>query len=236
MGATAAEMAAAETAETACGAESAGGSGPGTEGHAAGGCSTHAVGGVVVGVFFVVAGDEEQEEDNDDNADQQADEAGNGFVFFVLAVTVFAGDDGFDYIEGVDKGLIVVAVGERGNHFVVDDAFAECVGECAFEAVAGRDGDVAIILVGGMGFDEDDQAVGEFVLTDTPGFADALGDSHDFVAMEGGGDDDGDLVGGGVGEGDQALFERGLLLGGEEGGVIVHQTGGTRRGPLRKEG
>ena len=88
----------------------------------------------------VLAVDSIQDDGEDDGDNDETDEAPEGIAAlsaFVGVVAVLATADGFDDIEGIGKGTIVVAGGERIDHNVVDDAATEGVGEGAFEAIAG---------------------------------------------------------------------------------------------------
>ena len=185
------------------------------------------------GVFLDVAAEQDEGYGDEREEGAEADERGTAPVAAVLCVAVFARHHGLDDVEGLDDGLVVVAVAELRYHLVVDDAFAEEVGQRAFDPVACGDGHGAPVLVLCLAFDEDDDTVVEVLLAHAPSLADALRHGVLVVASEGGGDDDEYLVGGGVVEGYQPLLQGVALLVGQDARVVVHQPVGLLRQPPR---
>ena len=178
----------------------------------------------LVGMFLGVAADEDDGHGHDDGHDEHAGEGAALLVAAVLGVAVFAAHHGFYHLQRRGEGAVVVAVAQRRNHLVVNDMLAEHVGQGALEAVACGDGHGTPVLFRGLALDEDDQAVVELVASHAPPLADALCHGILVVAVQGGDDDDGYLVRGGVVEGYQSLFQRLALVGGEDARVVVHQS------------
>ena len=134
-----------------------------------------------------------------------ADDVTGAFVF-----AFGGGDHGFD---AVLDAAVEIAGFEAGGDFVVDDLFAEDVGECAFKAVAGDDLHFVVV-----GEDEEDGAVAFAFLADLPGVEDAGGVGGDVVVgLHVGVEDDDDLVGGVAFE----LFELVVEVVGDGGGENV---------------
>ena len=154
-----------------------------------------AAAGVDHGAAGVHAGEDEDEEEEDDEEDGDAEPIGD-LLFLVVDGGAGAGEfvtGGGEH--GIDAGLDaagVVALLEAGGDDLGDNAFADGVGEAAFESAA--DGDVHFAAVDE---DEEDGAVVLAFLAGGPGLGDLGAILGEFLVVgQLGVDGDEDLVGG----------------------------------------